>query len=339
MKNASLTLLALITTLSTPAYAYKFVIATDEESGKKSEEVSQLLKTTYPFNTFEIEVEIIKIAKSELNCQSTAGIARLVGCDEKTAVQKKGMARGADQVMIVKDSPDYGGSGGGVPIITTNASARVMIHEYLHTLGLCDEYKYKAEEAKYYCSDLKGSSPNIAYINPLDPYASDDEARSKHSNKISWYSDISNKTPITNSGGSRLGTADVNYDRQSDKNPTSIGSALGPPSGLYKGQTCDNATPKRATWYPGGSASIMENAEAGLGGPLEKIVQRLLVKKGLKPKMTITDPVTKIESRRAAETVGAGNSSPEVDNSSRKMKEFFGWAKEEAEVEKKASPR
>lgn len=80
--------------------------------------------------------------------------------------------------MIIKDSDKWGGSslvGGGVPVITTGTSTKAMLHEYMHTLGLCDEYEYAASEAHFYC---KGeANPNLVFIDPLDPYAADSMAR------------------------------------------------------------------------------------------------------------------------------------------------------------------
>ena len=61
--------LSLFTTamlISNSAFAYKFVIYTDEAVTNKSEQVAEIMKTTYPLNKFDIEVEIVRVPASEV---------------------------------------------------------------------------------------------------------------------------------------------------------------------------------------------------------------------------------------------------------------------------------
>ncbi|MBC7429341.1 MAG: hypothetical protein H7336_12055 [Bacteriovorax sp.] len=315
------------------AYAYKFVIYTDETVTNKSGEVGELLKTTYPFNKFDVEVEVVHVDASALGCGSTNGIDRLVTCKDSEGIQAKAMKRGGDQVMIIKNTSKYGGSsgvGGGVPVITSSTPARAMLHEYLHTLGLCDEYEYAASEAGFYCSQ-EASRPNLTFIVPLSAYTDDSFARAKHSGKIPWYGDILSTTPITGASGTRLGTGDVDFKKSSPINTSQQSQVLGEPTGLYQGKICNQAVPKRISWHPGGGSTIMENTQSGLGAPLEKIVERLMASKGARRKMQIDEPkenreTLSNEQKPAGEFVVNPVPQVEVNDTSRSMfKSFFTW--------------
>ncbi len=291
-------ILSLISTclmcLST-AHAYKYVIFTDEVSGQKAQEVSDMLKTTYPFNQFEMNIEIVKLQPKELKCGSQS-VERKVACSNAIDIQRKTLRLGGDQAMIVKDLDVYGGTstlGGGIPVITTSTSIRAMLHEYMHTLGICDEYEYPANEARMFCSG--SSSPNLVYINPLDPYTADTMAKSKHMKEIRWSKYILSKTAITHNQGTLLGTGEVKTGDLAPHNTSLSPQVLIQPIALYKGKLCNKARKQRVSWHPGSQVTVMENLNAGLGAPLEKIVENIMISKGAKFKVVeatlIKDPI------------------------------------------------
>lgn len=276
------------------AHAYKIIIYTDEKNPTKAKEVSEMMKTIYPFSKLDIEVEIAQLQPEELVCESMYGIDRLVGCSNSDVIQQKVMMAGGDQGMIIKDIPKYGGSaqvGGGIPVITTQASYTAMLHEYMHTLGLCDEYEYAESEAEIYCNDESNSNPNLIFINPLEPYASDEAARSNHMGQIPWFDDILEDTKITNSEGSRLGTGFVDFNKTTPVNRTNKAENPNDRTGLYRGKVCNKAKPIKASWHPGAGSTIMENTSAGLGLPLEKIVEKIMISKGAKYKVAFSGPI------------------------------------------------
>lgn len=329
--------LVLFGVLSAPVNAQKFIIYTDEPvMSKKSAEVAEVIKNTYPFSKFNIEFEIVRVASNELECASSNGIERLVTCDNSDEFQSRAMKAGADQAMIVKNMPKWGGSaavGGGVPVITTGTSARAMLHEYLHTLGMCDEYEYKAEEAGFYCSREK-SSPNITFIRPKDKYNGDTDARKSHMMQIPWYNDIMNETPITAAGIS-LGTGMVDFKKKAAPNSSDIATVLESPTGLFRGRVCDKASPALPSWHPGGLSTIMDDVDAGLGAPMEKIVEQRLISKGFRKKMEIDEP----RDRDVVNQPGERPSNDQVliqpqvaeevnDTGRNFFKSFFEWLKE-----------
>lgn len=329
----SYVLLATTLCLTPPAYAYKFIIYTDEAVTNKSEEVAQLMKSSYPFNKFDVEVEIVRVPSEELDCASTNGIDRLVTCKDSNSIQSKAMRRGGDQAMIVKNMQKWGGSsavGGGVPVITTGTSARAMLHEYMHTLGLCDEYEYAAEEANQYCHNEK-STPNLTFITPMPSYGGDSDARMRHGGEIPWFQDIMPTTPIT-TNGSTLGTGSVDFKKRAMPNTTTMAMVLDEATGLYQGQVCNKATPARASWHPGSGSTIMNDVNAGLGGPLEKIVERIMVSKGFRKKMQFVENEPKEEERqpeKAGDVVVTPEPGTSVNNTARSLfKSFFEWIKE-----------
>ena len=294
MKNKAKFILLTISfiSFSNSAHALKFVIYTDEASGQVSEQVADLMKNTYPFNKFDIEVEIVKVPSNSLECFSSDGIERAITCKDLDHFQNDTLKRGGDQAMVVKDIGKYGGAskiGGGVPVMTTASSPRVMLHEYMHTLGLCDEYEYQASEADAAC-DQKGA--NLAFIEPEEPYWGDRSARNKHRWDIPWYDDIASITSITNSKGKKLGTGDVKYEQAVAVNLSKMPSVLRETTGLYKGKNCKNATYPKVVWHPGMESTVMNKVTNGLGAPLEKIVERLLSSKGVRKKMQINERVS-----------------------------------------------
>ncbi len=275
-------------TYMTSAYGYKFSIYTDETNNKKADEVINAFKTTYPFNQFSLEFEVKKVEPSKLNCAPRLGIDRLLGCDTED-IARDAAKRGVDQVFIVKDSPKYGGSGGGIPVMSSSSPTSMLIHEYLHTLGLCDEYEYSKEEASIYCV---ANGANLALINP-DPkgYKSDSEARSKHMGNIPWAGIIKPQTLITNIPN--LGTASVDHSTLATPNSGNSVSPLVSVVGLYRGKTCDNAVIPKVSWNPGREASIMQYLEAGIGAGNEQIVARILDSKGVPRKLNAPPPLSK----------------------------------------------
>jgi hypothetical protein len=326
-----LTILSASMLVMNSAHAYKYVIYTDDKSDK-AEKVAELMKTTYPFSKFDIEVEIVTVQPHELDCQSRFGIDRLMMCDNSDEIQARALKSGGDQAMIIKTDDKMGGSsyvGTGVPIITSEENPRSMLHEYLHTLGLCDEYEYKAVEADIFC---RGEDrPNSVFIDPLNPYASDSMARAKHIGKIPWFGDILPTTPITNTQGTILGTGDVEPTKRAQVNDTTMGTILTEPTGLYRGKVCKNASRPMPSWQPGAETTIMENTNRGLGAPLEKIVERLLISKGVQKKLQYEDetppPRPKAQEEPASSVVVIPEPLERINNTARSFfKSAFSWA-------------
>ena len=275
-------------------HAYTLGIYTDEPGGEKAQEVIRELQSTYPFNILDIEYRVIPQSSDDLDCGFRSSIARLPTC--RSRKQRRHARRNdIDQALIIMDHERYGGSGGSIPVMTTNSPPTTMVHEYLHTLGLCDEYQYSADEADTYCPGMDRRE-NSAIISPEDSYSSDADARNEHRRDIMWYQDIASNTPITN-GGSRslnLGTGrvgNVSAPVNRTTEPTSVSS----PIGLYRGTGCDNASRPIYLWHPGQERNIMERLGAGLGRANELIVKRLLIERGaqLKPDFdTVASPNT-----------------------------------------------
>lgn len=115
-------------------------------------------------------------------------------------------------------------------------------------------------------------------------YQSDAGARAEHMGDIPWSEFIKSETLITNSGGTKLGTGEVNRSLYATPNTTNGPSATSSAIGLYQGQTCKNALPPKTTWQPGREASIMEFLSAGLGAGNEAMVAKILDSKGLRKK-------------------------------------------------------
>lgn len=270
------------------AFAYKIVIYTDQDGQAKAKEVQNTFRKTYPFNQFELDIEIKSVPASDLNCNSRYGIARDIGCDS-AKIRLESTFKGIDQVFIVKESAVYGGSGGSIPVITSSSPSSMILHEYLHTLGFRDEYMYAASEADKFCGDTD-IGPNLVIIKPNPKgYKSDEDARLQHMGQIPWSGSIKNGTPITNNGGSALGTGNVSSSVYATPNNTNSPSTFGSAIGLYLGKTCRNANPFKATWQPGREASIMEFIEAGLGAGNEVTVDKILETRGAKRKAIVPE--------------------------------------------------
>jgi hypothetical protein len=72
-----------------------------------------------------------------------------------------------------------------------------------------------------------------------------------------------------------------------------VPSALSEPIGLYEGKTCRQYGNSVRTWQPGGTATIMDVLDAGLGGPLEIVVDDILKSRGFKKKLDNTPDAPK----------------------------------------------
>ena len=334
-KTIRLSTFLTVALMTSQVHAYKFVIYTDEAVTNKSEQVAELMKNTYPFSKFNIEVEIVRVPAKDLDCGSSNGIDRLITCENLDNIQAMAAKRGGDQAMIVKNIPKFGGSsgvGGGVPVITTGTSPRGMLHEYLHTLGLCDEYEYKPEETTFYCG-RDSKQPNLTFIQPMAAYSGDQHARGVHAMDIPWYGQIFSTTLITNSHETMLGTGSVNYNKTEPVNNTKEPQTLGEPTGLYQGKVCNKATPKKFSWQPGGGSTIMENIDSGLGAPLERVVEKIMESKGAKKRMTFNEPdevevvaPTREGERPAKVTKVDPKPDYEINDSGRNLfKTFFQW--------------
>lgn len=270
------------------AQAYKISIYTDEPNELKAKEVINTFRTTYPFSQYELEIEIKSVSAETLNCGPRYGIERNVGCDTEE-ISRDAASRGIDQVLVVKNSPNYGGSGGSVAVMTSSSPTSMMLHEYLHTLGLCDEYEYAASEAPLYCGS---DGPNMAIIAPKpEGYSGDQNARSEHMGQIPWGEFIKTQTLITSDNGTKLGTGSVDPNVYATPNNTNSPSAMGSAIGLYQGRTCKNASPPKHTWQPGQEASIMEFLAAGLGAGNEAMVAKILESKGVRRKAPVIEEV------------------------------------------------
>jgi len=272
------------------ANAYKMTIYTDQADQASANSVISTFKKTYPFNQFEMDFEVKVVKPDELKCAPMNGIARLLGCDSLNIARDAG-SRGVDQALIIKHSKMYGGSGGAIPIMSSSSPPSTIIHEYLHTLGLCDEYEYSVNEADYYCTE---GGANLVLIAPNPKgYFNDADARAQHMGQIPWASLIKSTTPISRPPS--LGTGVVNHSTYSSANTSSGPNKVNSAVGLYEGKTCKNTSiSKNVSWQPGGEASIMEFLDAGLGAANEQIVAKILASKGVRRKVAVAMPAPNI---------------------------------------------
>lgn len=226
------------------AFAYKLVLFTDDQNYEVGLAAIKEIRNTYPFNKFDIKFQIARAKPEDLDCSAIGTIDRLVTCQNADKINSMTKKLNGDQALVVKNIPMHGGSSGvgsGIPVITSGTPPRALVHEYLHTLGLCDEYIYSKVEADRFCNTARVEL-NITYIAPEPSYENDLEARSKHSKDINWYGDINSKTPITNSNGKALGTSLTAPTRLAAVNNTSNSVALEEPMGLYPSNRCLNST-------------------------------------------------------------------------------------------------
>jgi len=229
---------------------YRYVIYTDQEDESAAQEVISTFRQTEPFNEFEVEFEIRQLSTEELGCSRPyEAVPRVIECDTLGILQRT-FNDGFDQAMVVSDSDSWGGAAGSVPVMSSSNPSSTMIHEYMHTLGFCDEYEFTTEdEANIYCTPQRFSNYlNATIIEPLDGgYTGDDHARSVHSGDIPWYSTILPTTAIANQS---LGT------------PASTQEQLG----LYESRTCMRATEHSFhLWKPGNATNIMQDLNFSIG--------------------------------------------------------------------------
>lgn len=304
--------LLLIALFSFSTFAYTLGIYTDQADPAKARDVIAELKRTYPFSIMDINYQIIPQTADELDCGfRTPGIDRLPTCNSQ---KQRAHARrnDIDQALVIMDHEKYGGSGGSIPVMTTNSPPSTMVHEYLHTLGLCDEYEYSQSEADYYCPYMERKE-NSAIIEPKPSYPSDVYAKSEHSAQIMWFSDIESDTPITNGRASnlKLGTGDVDDNSFAQPNYSTSPTTFGARIGLYRGnRACKNSTKKVYLWHPGNERNIMERLDLGLGRANEVIVTRVLLERGAQYKPEY-DP-----SNTSRDVIGDGGSGNTSNDSS-----------------------
>ncbi len=239
---------------------YTYVIFTDEPSGATARETEQKLKEQPPFSLFELTFVIEIVPAAKLGCHRDAEIERLLLVDTNF-VTRRTAELGADQGMAICKT-SFGGSGGNIPVASTEGGDvwKTLLHELLHTLGFGDEYPYSKSEAERFCTS-RTPRANIAYIEPTNPYASDQAARTSHQSAILWYGQILDQTLITH--GTQLGTS------------TPARNVLG----LFPAKTCKEINIH--TWKPGVAESVMEDTDNDLDAAYQTLVFELLIDKGV----------------------------------------------------------
>lgn len=305
------------------AHAYTIVVVTDQQDLSKAKKDIEKIKSTYPFTKFDIDFKIARVKKEQLICGASNGIDRLVTCDAIAAkLQAATKLLGGDHTMVIKDSNDldeksnHGGSaavGGNLIVTTSHSHDGSALHEFMHSLGLSDEYTYSEKDAPIYCKENRLPTLSLTFIVPKDPYRGDSAARSAHSARIPWYDKISSTTLITNSGETKLGTEIKNKKNQMSYpvNNSIYPSPFDEATGLYPVGVCDNSTNKVQGWKPNASLGIMGSLTAGLGRNLEDIAEEALYRKGARYKVGLS------ANNQKEASVGALKS---VDNSSRTVK-------------------
>jgi hypothetical protein len=237
---------------------------------------------TAAFNTLDDDQKLIyaesmrrhgaisKLAKPMASCslvqlQAQVPSNRLVSCDTPQAKKVLGALFKKYQpnfLIIVKLNPNYGGSGGDYPLLTTGSPSNMAFHELMHRLGFADEYEYPdACEADTYChiqhddwislsgfGALPGTAFNVARFNALSSYASDKSARIKHHRKIPWYAQIDAQTPIEVGG--------------------KLGSLPSDATALYKTNVCAKGNFRHDTWTPTTAVTIMQTLHTSYIPPI-----------------------------------------------------------------------
>ncbi len=188
------------------------------------------------------------------NDQGSTPPTRLIACDSIQSILFLGALKKTEKaafVIVVKDEPRYGGSGGENPVITTGSPASMAIHELLHQLGFADEYNYlNACEADLYCPPGGddtisrsgfGSHPttafNVAVFLEEKSYGSSDDVRNKHNKQIHWLNFIDKKTELLTNG--KVGTPQRGL------------------IGLYRSGVCEKASTLTPTWESVSEPTIM----------------------------------------------------------------------------------
>ena len=188
------------------------------------------------------------------NDQGSQPPSRLIACDSIQSLLFLGALKKTEKaafVIVVKDDPRYGGSGGPSPVITSGSPAAMALHELLHQLGFADEYSYlNACEADLYCPPGGddtisrsgfGSHPttafNVAVFSEDKSYSSSEDVRRKHNKQIHWVNFIDKTTELLTNG--KVGTP----------RPGLIG--------IYRAGVCDKASSLTPTWASVSEPTIM----------------------------------------------------------------------------------
>lgn len=226
------------------------IIADQDATGRANEFKTYLRQNVPPFNRMQdadlqIDIRTLSQAENNMNCQSTPGIERLVTCDSAFL---QGIAGNSLAVAITSIPDVNGGSGGGIPVGTTKLPFPMMVHEMLHTAGISDEYPYEtSDEQTRYCGNPQATS-NYAYFKPGPPYATEGEARTRHTPDVRWMPRILAGTPIRPSAET-LGTPEASLLRPGEQK-----------IGLYRGGKCPPVDGKES-WRPYPN-SIMRSQES-----------------------------------------------------------------------------
>ena len=199
------------------------------------------MKNQPPFNEFDVKTVIVEKSPQDIKCKQQRfhyaghGWRTFFLCD-RDDILKDAAKKGYDRIVIVKHNPPRGSASAGFVItMHTRNNVNTFIHEFLHTLGFSDEYR---------CHDSRSYSRNIATIyNFLDRYESDQMARNRHKDEISWYKHINQSTPII-APDKTLGT------------PLSAGNNT---RGLFPQKKCGLIRGKPYAWKPTKTMSIMES--------------------------------------------------------------------------------
>ena len=208
-----------------PSQRWNFVVMGDgyreSELLKYSYDVQNFvdkLKDTEPFDELWNAVNIYRIdvtstdsgAKDPVACGGTGatpatyfdgsfcagGIQRALVVDNATAIQTaNNRVPEWDMLLVLVNSPIYGGTGGGVAVSSTHSSAgEIVIHEMGHTaFGLADEYQYYAG-----CGSGETGQDVYSGPEPVAPNITADTNRSI----IKWRHLIDPSTPLPTTSNS-----------------------------------------------------------------------------------------------------------------------------------------
>jgi hypothetical protein len=210
-------------------YHIRFVA--DAQAMDRAREFADLFLNHEAFKSIRdrFRIEYVEGNAVQMNCRNDVPQSpRIIDCDMNYILS---LGAAPAHMTAVFTSRGSGGAGGGaVTIASIDYPLTTMLHEMMHTWTLQDEYIYSTSEADYYCKHpgiLKG--PNTTAFPTFGIYASDTEARGRHSDNIPWIDEI--QVPITAFNGTKLllGTSPTGF------------SPMEP--GLYSGSNCSLALP------------------------------------------------------------------------------------------------
>jgi hypothetical protein len=187
--------------ISLPAFAqsnpFKIVLVADPQAKARAQEFKTYILAKEPFKSLasEIEISISEMSVADLSCGNTIPTSpRIITCD-RNKIARRLSEVGAHNALVFT-SKGSGGAGGSIPVASTDYPLSTMLHEFLHTAGLQDEYHYSESEQTHYCNPpLKGA--NVALIKPNPAFANKQVALNKHGSEIPWNSYILQATPIS----------------------------------------------------------------------------------------------------------------------------------------------